>query len=122
MNEKRIKAIIQFRRGTSTDWEQINPILRVGEPGYATDLDKFKIGDGINEWNNLKWKDGDSEGGVVNADTHYDFPSVGRIDIIYKANKEGMLYQWIEEELKYKSLNPFDNIEIINGGNANGAT
>lgn len=121
MTEKHVKAIIQFRRGTSTDWEQINPILRVGEPGYATDLDSFKIGDGITEWTSLPWKNS-SGGGVVNAETHYDFPSIGRVDTIYKANKEGLLYQWVEEELQYKSLNPIDNIEIINGGNANGST
>lgn len=32
---KRYKTIFQVRRGTSEQWDRINPILRMGEPGYA---------------------------------------------------------------------------------------
>ena len=59
---------------------------------------------------------------VVNANTHYDFPSVGSVDVLYKAYKERKTYQWNAENLVYEPLNE-DNSEInlINGGNANGA-
>lgn len=63
--------------------------------------------------------------GVFNAETHYDFPSVGSVDVIYKAQSEKKLYQWNPAELKYEELETSDetsiaNIELINGGNANG--
>lgn len=44
---------IQFRRGTSTQWSQANPILAAGELGYETDGKTIKFGDGQNRWNNL---------------------------------------------------------------------
>lgn len=63
---------------------------------------------------------------VVNADTHYDFPSVGSTDVIYKAQSEKLLYQWNPDELKYDILgeasvgiDPVD-IQIIHGGDASG--
>lgn len=61
---------------------------------------------------------------VVNAKTHYDFPSVGRVDAIYKAEDEKIVYQWNPTELKYEQLNTVSgevlDINLINGGNANG--
>lgn len=63
--------------------------------------------------------------GVYNADTHYDFPSVGRIDVIYKAQSEKLMYQWNPTELKYEALGASVEIDVIsvetiNGGNAHG--
>lgn len=60
---------------------------------------------------------------VVNADTHYDFPSVGNVKAVYKAYKEKLLYQWNETELRYEVLgttSDFPDINVIHGGNANG--
>lgn len=59
---------------------------------------------------------------VINKPTHYDFPSIGSVDFIYKAYEEKKTYQWNEEELKYEPLNEggIPEIKIINGGNANG--
>lgn len=62
---------------------------------------------------------------VFNADTHYDFPSIGNVNVIYKAQSEKMLYQWNPTKLSYESLGTtvevdIDDIEQINGGNANG--
>ena len=59
---------------------------------------------------------------VVNANTHYDFPSVGSIDCIYIANKEKKTYQWNPETLVYEALNEssVEDIKIIHGGNADG--
>lgn len=62
---------------------------------------------------------------VFNAQTHYDFPSVGSVDMIYKAQTEKLIYQWNPTELKYEPLGSnveveVDNIELIYGGNANG--
>lgn len=62
---------------------------------------------------------------VYNADTHYDFPSVGSVDMIYKAQKEKLIYQWNPTELRYEALGAsveidIHDIEQINGGNADG--
>lgn len=59
-----------------------------------------------------------SEKEVINADTHFDFPSIGSVDFIYKAYKEKKVYQWNAEMLKYEQLDDFDEIKIINGGSA----
>jgi len=44
---------MQQRRGTEAQWEGANPILAAGEIGFVSDTAKFKIGDGINHWNDL---------------------------------------------------------------------
>ncbi len=58
---------------------------------------------------------------VINRPTHFDFPSIGSVDYIYKAYKEKKTYQWNAEELKYELLNEVPQIKLINGGNANGS-
>lgn len=44
---------IQIRRGTATEWSNVNPILGVGEPGYDITNDIFKIGNGVDTWADL---------------------------------------------------------------------
>ena len=45
--------LIQIRRDIKTVWESANPILFDGEFGLDKTSKKFKIGDGINAWNDL---------------------------------------------------------------------
>lgn len=42
----------QLRRSNEINWTGIT--LAQGEPGYALDTRKFKIGDGISTWDSLK--------------------------------------------------------------------
>lgn len=85
--------------------------------------DAKAIGDKLAEINakvdNLEFTGGTS---VFNADIHYDFPSVGSVDCIYKAYKEKKTYQWNAEALAYEALNEItiEDVNIINGGNADG--
>jgi hypothetical protein len=118
--------VIQFKRGTAERWEELNPVLEVGEPGLVIGGDKLKlkIGDGVTAWNDLDYY---GEDNVVNAQTHYEFPSIGKPNTIYKAESEQKIYQWNTTLLKYEVLSsgesstPGDlNITLINGGNANG--
>lgn len=44
---------IQFRRGTSAQWANVNPVLAAGEPAYETDTMVIKIGDGTTAYNSL---------------------------------------------------------------------
>lgn len=113
-------AEIRFKRGTSDRWREINMILSAGEPGFVTDEYRLKIGDGVTAWNDLPYV---GEDNVFNANTHFDFPSVGRVNMIYKAESEKLIYQWNSTELKYEPLNASVetiDINLINGGNANG--
>jgi hypothetical protein len=45
----------QLRRGLSTLWESTNPILPSGIQGYETDTRQFKIGNGVDRWNDLPY-------------------------------------------------------------------
>lgn len=44
---------MQQRRGTATQWTTANPVLAAGEIGFEIDTNKFKVGDGINQWGDL---------------------------------------------------------------------
>jgi hypothetical protein len=46
---------MQQRRGTSEQWTLANPILSEGEVGFETDNSQFKIGDGVNRWEDLAY-------------------------------------------------------------------
>ena len=50
---------IRLRRGTSTDWQNANPVLDLGEPGFEIDTGKLKIGDGSTPWNSLPYTAGE---------------------------------------------------------------
>lgn len=116
-----MSTTIQFKRGVASRWAELNLILQAGEPGFVTDENRFKIGDGTTPWNDLPYI-GENE--VFNAQTHYDFPSIGKVNTIYKAESEQQVYQWNSTELTYEPLNVNSgsviDIDLINGGNANG--
>ena len=114
-------ATIQFKRGTAARWAELNLVLEAGQPGFVTDENRLKIGDGSTCWNDLPYV---GESSVVNADTHYDFPSMGRENVIYKAESERLLYQWNSTDLKYEVVGEAEisgdlaDIKVINGGSA----
>lgn len=94
---------IQLKRGKASSWVTLNPILQPGEPGFEIDTGKIKIGNGVDEWLDLKYV-GEDKALVVNANTHYDFPAIGDVDIIYKAFQENQLYQWNETTFEYELI------------------
>jgi hypothetical protein len=114
-------ATIQFKRGTAARWAELNLVLEAGQPGFVTDENRLKIGDGITPWKELPYV---GESSVVNAETHYDFPSVGRVNVIYKAESEKKIYQWNPIGPKYEVIGLTEitgdlaDIEVIHGGNA----
>lgn len=126
MKAEVFNTTLLLRRGRSEVWERKNPILAYGEPGFAIDKNAIKIGDGITPWNELQYIGGSNNGGVFNANTHYDFPSIGQVDLIYKAESERKIYQWNPVLLKYEVLSEIEltisNLDLIHGGNANGTT
>jgi len=48
---------IQIRNGSSGSWAATNPILSIAEPGIEGDTGRFKIGDGVTNWNLLPYTD-----------------------------------------------------------------
>lgn len=60
-----VKYVIQFKRQHSSIWESKNPTLAVGEPGFETNTNKLKIGDGITPWNVLDYLAPDEADGLV---------------------------------------------------------
>lgn len=46
---------IQIRRGSSTEWTTVNPVLAEGEWGMETDTLKVKIGNGSTVWTSLAY-------------------------------------------------------------------
>ena len=50
---------LQLRHGSASEWSSSNPVLVIAEVGVETDTKKFKIGDGVTNWNSLAY------GGIV---------------------------------------------------------
>lgn len=48
-----LNNLITFRRGTSQEWSNADPILGNGEPGWDVTNNVFKIGDGVHSWTEL---------------------------------------------------------------------
>ena len=94
---------IQLKRGQSSTWKELNPILNPGEPGFEIDTNRLKIGNGIDDWNSLIYT-GEEKRLVINAQTVLDFPQTGETDVIYKASQEKQLYQWNDDLQNYEIL------------------
>jgi hypothetical protein len=56
---------IQLRHDTAANWTTANPTLMVGEFGYETDTQKFKIGDGTTAWTSLLYITAGGGGALV---------------------------------------------------------
>ena len=59
-------ARIQLKRATASSWSSNNPVLYVGEIGYETDTNKFKIGNGTTAYNSLPYFNGNLTGSSLN--------------------------------------------------------
>jgi len=53
-----VTARITFRKGSTQEWEQYDPVLMAGEPAYNTNLNKLKLGDGTSKWSELSYLEG----------------------------------------------------------------
>ena len=79
-----MSSLIQLRRDSSINWIACNPVLGVGEPGYETDTNQLKIGNGTDAWDVLPYIDttadlsaysttAEVEARVERADGGYEF-------------------------------------------------
>ena len=51
---------IQIRRDTEANWGSENPVLADGEIGYDKTNNKFKIGNGVDVWDDIEFSGGGS--------------------------------------------------------------
>lgn len=112
--------LIQFKRASLSTWEELDYVLDVGEPGFVKDTNQLKIGDGATPWSQLPYI-GDQS--IFNALTPSGFPSIGKDNVIYKAEQNKTLYQWNSQTLSYELIGEDKdelNITLINGGDADG--
>jgi hypothetical protein len=59
--------LIQFRRGDSSTWTSVNPVLADGEIGLEKDTGQVKIGNGTQDWNTLSYAFGGGSASVVSV-------------------------------------------------------
>lgn len=52
------KVLIELRRDTAANWTSVNPVLAAGEPGWESDTNQLKFGDGSTRWNSLPYFSG----------------------------------------------------------------
>lgn len=81
--QKRIKAIIQFRRANEAEWIEHDPILHAGEPAYSLDVGRVKIGDGEKHWSEIEYL----SGGGHDESFYIEDPVDGQI-LLYNADTE----------------------------------
>lgn len=93
MATKRVKAVIQFRRGLESEWIAADPVLRAGEPAYSIDVGRLKVGNGSFKWSELAYIN--SSGGDIDVDDELSPISVNPVQnkVITAALQE------IEEEI-----------------------
>lgn len=102
---------IQQRRDTAARWAQFNPILLEGEIGYVTDNpNQYKIGDGVNAWNNLPLRGytgtidqnfGGSENAVISQKT-----ATQKGFRLYLQGKEDFMYNVLANKFRVQELPP----------------
>jgi hypothetical protein len=81
---------MQQRRGTASQWTTANPILAAGEIGYETDTGEFRVGDGVNTWDDLSpFKNIVDLGG--NLDDYVPITQKGAVDGVATLNGDGVI-------------------------------
>lgn len=92
-------TIIQFRRGSESQWISANPVLASGEPGFDITNTQLKVGDGINSWTELNTVGG--SGGINqqivfhNNNTNYSGGTGNNTHYIYIFQNSAINYSLI---------------------------
>ena len=105
MAQKTLKATLLLKNKTKASWASLDHILSKGEMGIEIDTRKYKIGDGISSWNNLKYASGGNiELRAVNPiSSDYDFEP-GTMWINTVNNKAFLLFAVIDGSAMWSEL------------------
>lgn len=90
--QRRLKAVIQFRRGLESEWIAADPVLHLGEPAYSVDVGKLKVGNGAFKWSELSYI-----GGSGDIDIDDEISPISTNPVQNKVIAEAL--QEIEEEI-----------------------
>lgn len=64
MAERTLNVRIKQKYDTASNWSAKNPVLLAGEIGIESDTNKLKVGNGVNNWNDLLYSGNDSSTGT----------------------------------------------------------
>ena len=67
MAQQTLTTKILLRNDTSANWTSKNPLLLKGEFGFETDTKKFKVGNGVDNWQKLDYASAESSKAVTNV-------------------------------------------------------
>ncbi len=76
---------VQFRRGNSSDWNSVNPVLASGEPGFETDSNRLKIGIELN-WDDTNYISADS---LVTTVYNNSGATISKFNVVYINGGQG---------------------------------
>jgi hypothetical protein len=68
---------IWLRSGTAAEWVRSNPILDKGEPGFESNTQRLKIGDGSSDWLHLPYFVTENATMALITKTVADIPPLG---------------------------------------------
>ena len=101
---------IQMRRGTSSEWNDADPILNEGELGYNSTLAQLKIGDGSTIWSELTYLATDEEL-VTSLEGYIEISEKGAVDGVAELNEKvrsGTKWTKVIDFLSWVQENKFD--------------
>ena len=109
---------ILFRRGTDDQWTQANPILNLGELGFVTDTKRFKIGDGLTNWNSLEYSTATLVNGKIPLDQIPDTAKITVNSVSSIAQRDSLTVQSgdiavVAEEEKTYAYNGTSWVELL---------
>lgn len=83
-------TIIQFRRDEAADWISADPVLAEGELGVETDTLAYKVGDGVQSWTELPYREltGEFTSLLLEAGSDPSTPAAGHL-ILYAKEMGG---------------------------------
>jgi hypothetical protein len=123
-------AKIQLRRDTASNWTAANPTLSAGELGMETDTFRFKIGDGVIAWDDLKYESGLATNGstgspnaitasggisVLGLSREYQFVESNGGAVTVTANPQIDAGDWVGQELILQGVSDTNTLSIADG-------
>ena len=97
IRRRHVKAVIQLRRATEQEWVNHDPILRLGEPAYSTDVNMLKIGDGTHRWSEIEYLFNGDIGEIGDYLRLVNKPSIN--NVILRGNMSPEVFQIKTSEL-----------------------
>lgn len=112
-NQVILDSQIQLRNDTAAAWKAANPVLLKGEIGIEIDTRKIKIGDGISNWNALRYISDDvvvANNDPTATDTNHE---VGKLWVNQSAKTVFVLIATSESSAVWKRLVTGEEVTIV---------